>query len=290
MTSSMTGFARREQRGEWGNFAWELRSVNHRYLEVGMRLPEEFRQLETAIRERINAKLGRGKVDVGLRWDKAEAEDVGLEINLPLVRQLRDAHQQLDKVLGHSEGRALGAMDVLRWPGVLREAERDLEPLHAAALDLLDAALDDLVANRQAEGERIAVLLEDRAASVQDIVGKVRERIPVIKERLRERLDARLAEVSEQPDQDRLEQELVYQAQKLDVDEELDRLESHVTELRDALKRDEPVGRRLDFLMQEFNREANTLGSKSQDTETTRASVDLKVLIEQMREQIQNIE
>lgn len=289
MTSSMTGFARREERGEWGSFAWELRSVNHRYLEVGMRLPEDFRILETAIREKVSARLGRGKVDVALRWDKAEADAAGLEINLPLVRQLRDVHRQLGKVL-ESGSDSLGPMDVLRWPGVIREAERDLEPLHQAALVVLDAALDDLVENRRAEGERIAVLLEDRVASVQDIVALVRKRMPVIRENLRERLNARLEEITAQPDQDRLEQELVYQAQKMDVDEELDRLESHVTELRDALRREEPVGRRLDFLMQEFNREANTLGSKSQDTETTRASVDLKVLIEQMREQIQNVE
>ena len=289
MISSMTGFARREERGEWGSFAWELRSVNHRYLEVGMRLPEEFRALEAIIREKVSARLGRGKVDVGLRWDKAEASDAGLEINLPLVRQLRDVHRQLGRVL-ESGSDTLGPMDVLRWPGVIREAERDLEPLQQAALALLDAALNDLAENRRAEGERIAVLLEDRAASVQDIVALVRKRMPVIRENLRERLNARLEEVTAQPDQDRLEQELVYQAQKMDVDEELDRLESHVTELRDALRREEPVGRRLDFLMQEFNREANTLGSKSQDTETTRASVDLKVLIEQMREQIQNVE
>lgn len=286
----MTGFARREERGEWGVLAWELRSVNHRFLEIHLRVPEELRGLETAIRERIGRQLGRGKVDVNLRWNAEVAEDAALEVNLPLVRQLRDVYRRLGSVLEVDPQPSLGPGDVWRWPGVIREAERDLEPLQAAALTLLDVALADLADNRRGEGERIAAMLEERAVGVQDIVTRVRGRMPEIRNRLRERLNARLADVVAEPDQDRLEQELVYQAQKMDVDEELDRLESHVTELRDALQRDEPVGRRLDFLMQEFNRESNTLGSKSQDTETTKASVDLKVLIEQMREQIQNVE
>lgn len=288
MIHSMTGFARREARGLWGRLAWELRSVNHRYLEIGLRLPEELRALEGGIRERVAAKLGRGKVDVSLRWDRQEATTVELSVNEPLVRQLRDVHNRIGRLL--SVEKELGPLDLMRWPGVIREQEQDPGPLHDAALNLLDSTLDDLRDARRSEGERIAMLIRDRALAVGEVVQRVRERVPQVKANLRARLDARLAEVTAEPDTDRLEQELVYQAQRMDVDEELDRLQSHVAELNDALKRKEPVGRRLDFLMQEFNRESNTLGSKSQDVETTKASVELKVLIEQMREQIQNIE
>lgn len=288
MIHSMTGFARREERGAWGRLVWELRSVNHRYLEVGLRLPEELRALEGGVRERIAASLSRGKVDAVLRWDRQDAADVLLAVNEPLIRQLRDVHGRIGRLLGVD--RELSPLDLMRWPGVIREGEQDPGPLHAAALQLLDATLNDLRETRCAEGERIATLIAERAAAVGGLVLAVRERIPEVKARLRARLDARLAEITAQPDSDRLEQELVYQAQRMDVDEELGRLESHVTELGNVFRRAEPVGRRLDFLMQEFNREANTLGSKSQDTETTKASVELKVLIEQMREQIQNIE
>ena len=288
MIQSMTGFARREERGAWGQLAWELRSVNHRYLEIGMRLPEEFRALEGSIRERIAARLGRGKVDVALRYTAEDASGIRLAINEPLIRQLRDVHSRVGRLVGSEK--ELTALDLMRWPGVIREEEQDPGPLHAAAMQLLDATLDDLVETRRAEGARIAALIAERASAVGDIVHAVRKRVPEVKNRLRDRLNARLADVTAQPDVDRLEQELVYQAQRMDVDEELDRLESHVVELKDVLKRDEPIGRRLDFLMQEFNRESNTLGSKSQDAETTKASVELKVLIEQMREQIQNVE
>lgn len=288
MIQSMTGFARREARGEWGRLAWEMRSVNHRYLEVTLRLPEEFRALEGNIRERIAAKVGRGKVDVSLRWDREDASEIRLAFNEPLVRQLRDVHARISRLLGTDK--ELSPSELMRWPGVIREEEQDPGPLHAAAFALLDETLASLVETRHAEGARIGALIAERAVAVGEIVKRVRARIPEVRERLRARMDARLAEVTAMPDTDRLEQELVYQAQRMDVDEELDRLVSHVAELEDVLKRDEPIGRRLDFLMQEFNRESNTLGSKSQDAETTKASVELKVLIEQMREQIQNIE
>lgn len=288
MIQSMTGFARREERGPYGRMAWELRSVNHRYLEVGMRLPEEFRALEGNIRERIASKLGRGKVDVSLRWDREDASEIRLAVNEALIRQLRDVHARVGRLIGSDKD--LTPQELMRWPGVIREEEQDPGPLHAAAMNLLDAALADIVETRSEEGGRIGVLIADRAIAVGEIVKLVRKRVPEVRARLREKLDARLAEITAKPDADRLEQELVYQAQRMDVDEELDRLESHVIELQNVLKRDEPVGRRLDFLMQEFNRESNTLGSKSQDSETTKASVELKVLIEQMREQIQNIE
>ncbi|HEX6928574.1 MAG TPA: YicC/YloC family endoribonuclease, partial [Gammaproteobacteria bacterium] len=214
--------------------------------------------------------------------------EIRLAVNEPLIRQLRDVHARIGRLLGSDKD--LTPQELMRWPGVIREEEQDPGPLHAAAMALLDATLADLVATRSEEGGRIGVLIAERAVAVGEIVQLVRRRVPEVRARLREKLDTRLAEITAKPDADRLEQELVYQAQRMDVDEELDRLESHVVELQNVLKRDEPVGRRLDFLMQEFNRESNTLGSKSQDAETTRASVELKVLIEQMREQIQNIE
>jgi len=288
MIQSMTGFARREARGPHGRITWELRSVNHRFLEIGMRLPEEFRALEGNIRERISARLGRGKVDVTLRWDREDASEIRLALNEGMVRQLRDVHGRISRLLATEK--ELTPAELMRWPGVIREEEQDPGPLHAAAIALLDGALGDLVETRSAEGARIGVMIAERAVAVGEIVNLVRQRIPEVKARMRARLDARLAEITAQPDTDRLEQEIVYQAQRMDVDEELDRLASHVVELQNVLKRDEPVGRRLDFLMQEFNRESNTLGSKSQDAETTKASVELKVLIEQMREQIQNVE
>lgn len=288
MIHSMTGFARTEARGPFGRLAFELRSVNHRYLEMQLRLPEEFRPLEAAIREKVTAAIGRGKVDVGLRWDREAAETTALDVNEQLVRQLRDVHGTVGRLLGSE--RELTPSEVLRWPGVIREAEADLEPLHAAALELLDRALMELRQAREGEGERMKTLLLTRLDGIDEIVAQVRELMPRIRDNLRQKFEAKLAELDVQPDNDRLEQELVLNFQKLDVDEEIDRLTSHVTEMRDILERDEPVGRRLDFLMQEFNREANTLGSKSQDKESTKAAVELKVLIEQMREQIQNIE
>lgn len=288
MIRSMTGFARREMRGEWGALAWELRSVNHRYLDVSLRLPEQFRALEGELRETITASLGRGKVDAGLRFEPGVASGQRLTVNQERARQLAAAAAQLQAIL--PAGLPPGTADLLRWPGVIQEEPPDLEPVQEHARRLLTEALDELTAARAREGERVARMLEARCTAVIGIVAAVRAQIPDIRDRLREKLLARLAELDVQPDNNRLEQELVFGAQRLDVAEELDRLDSHVAELHAALERDEPVGRRLDFLMQEFNREANTLGSKSQDAETTRAAVDLKVLIEQMREQIQNIE
>ncbi|MDX1455609.1 MAG: YicC/YloC family endoribonuclease [Gammaproteobacteria bacterium] len=288
MIYSMTGFARQESRGDFGLLTMEMRSVNHRYLEMQFRLPEEFRPLETAIREKVTAALGRGKLDISLRWERDAGETKALDVNEPLVRQIRDVHGKVSRLIGTEQ--ELRASEVLRWPGVIQEADTDLEPLHAAALALLDDTLAALKEARAGEGARMRELLLTRLDGVSGIVGDVRQLMPTIREQLRAKFEAKLAELDVQPDNDRLEQELVLNFQKLDVDEELDRLDSHVTEMRDILGRDEPVGRRLDFLMQEFNREANTLGSKSQDKASTKAAVDLKVLIEQMREQIQNIE
>ncbi|MCG8434121.1 MAG: YicC family protein [Gammaproteobacteria bacterium] len=284
----MTGYARREGRGEWGTLIWECRSVNHRYLEIQLRLPEEFRALEADIRELLGQRVKRGKLDCYLRLDKNDTAQRRLEVNTELAEQLIDAAGRISSLVGNQQN--IDTASLLRWPGVVCEAEPDQQQLREAALALLSELLDDFVATRKREGGRIADLLLERSAAVADIVDAVRRRIPEVRARIRDKLISRLDELDTDADQHRIEQEIVYIAQRLDVDEELDRLNSHIAELRNALTRDEPVGRRLDFLMQEFNREANTLGSKSQDTETTRAAVDLKVLIEQMREQIQNVE
>ncbi len=288
MIKSMTAFARESRNGEIGELAWELRSVNHRYLEPHIRLPEELRTLEPAVRERLVARLQRGKVDCVLRYVPAPGAVGELRINHQFVEQLLDAARQMDALVGRAAAPA--PLDLLRWPGVLVEQERDLDLVTAGALELLDQAIDTLLATREREGERLATLLRERCDRLQESVARVRQRMPVIIEGVRRRLAERLAEIRGELDPGRLEQEMALLAARLDVDEEMDRLSTHVAEVRDVLGRDEPVGRRLDFLMQELNREANTLGSKSADVETTRESVEMKVLIEQMREQVQNLE
>jgi len=285
----MTAFARQESDGEWGALQLELRSVNHRYLEVNPRLPEELRQLETKIRERIGKRLGRGKIDCTVRYQPPVAAAAGeLQVNLELVKQLAHTSREVDGLIYNPA--PVNSLDLLRWPGVLQSAAIDMEQLHGAAMTLLDAALEELDENRRREGDKLKAIILQRCDGAEAVVTAVRQRLPEVLAGVRQRLRDRLSELRQELDEGRLEQEMVLQAQKLDVDEEMDRLETHLAEVRRVLERDEPVGRRLDFLMQELNREANTLGSKSADSETTKASVELKVLIEQMREQIQNIE
>ncbi|MCP5151668.1 MAG: YicC family protein [Ectothiorhodospiraceae bacterium] len=288
MLSSMTAFARREHEAEWGSAQWELRSVNNRFLDASPRLPDELRPLEIAVRDRIRARLARGKVEGTLRLSNRTGASGGLSLDLDLVRQIADASREIDGIV-HDPAR-VSSLDILRWPGVIRATSLDLDVVGPAVLELLDATLDDLVATRRREGARIAELLRERCAAIEALVAEVRERIPEVIAAIREKIESRVRELVEQPDRDRLEQELVLLAQRLDVTEELDRLQTHVAEVLRVLDADEPAGRRLDFLMQELNREANTLGSKSQDARATRAAVDLKVLIEQMREQVQNVE
>jgi len=288
MIRSMTGFARRERTASFGNLAWELRTVNHRYLEVSLRLPEEFRPSEAEFRQAIAGLVRRGKVDAALYFRPSPTSSPELELNEPLLDKLTEQANQVRRRLGDAAG--INVVDLLRWPGVLREAERDASPLIAAAQALLAEALEALTASRASEGGRIAELLLGRCEGVETLANEVSARLPEIRERIRARLNDRLAQVAAEPNADRLEQEIVIALQKMDVDEELDRLRSHVVEMRKVIAADEPAGRRLDFLMQEFNREANTLSSKSQDVETTRAAVDIKVLVEQMREQVQNVE
>jgi uncharacterized protein (TIGR00255 family) len=287
MIRSMTAFARQEHEADWGALTWELRSVNHRYLEVSLRLPDELRSLETGVRERAARRLGRGKLDCNLRYKPIQRR-AALALDAQALDQTLAACEQIRSQLPAAA--AINPLDLLRWPGVIQEESTDPAPLAEAALALFDQALNELVATRDREGAQIHEILRTRLDAMEPLVASARARLPEVLARIRDKLRLRVAELTANPDPDRLEQELAYLAQKMDVDEELDRLTGHITEVRRVLELAEPVGRRLDFLMQEFNREANTLGSKSADSETTKVSVELKVLIEQMREQVQNIE
>lgn len=288
MIRSMTGFARRERQGSFGTLVCELRTVNHRYLEISLRLPEELKALDNEVRQKIGASLRRGKVDANLYLKSAAGAARKLEIDPALLDEVL---ARLEEVRSRMSASApVSPVDLLRWPGVVREAEADAAPLLAAAQEVLREALTELHETRAREGQRIRELLASRCASMRALVAAVKARLPEISQRLRERIVERIGQLGITPDTDRLEQELVMYAHKMDVDEELDRLNGHLEEVVAVLESSEPAGRRLDFLMQELNREANTLSSKSQDVETTRAAVDMKVMIEQMREQVQNVE
>lgn len=288
MARSMTAFARQGLTAEQGALTWELRSVNHRFLEPHLRLPDELRVLEPGVRERLSARLSRGKIDCTLRFAAAPGQTGELTVNVRLMEQVLKAADQIATRIG--EPSTPHVVDLLRWPGVLQEPEPDLDATGAAALSLLDQTLDALIEARQGEGERLQALLLSRCDKLLAQVEEVRQRMPEVLVGIRSRIAERLAEVRDELDETRLEQEMALIAQRLDVDEEMDRLEGHVVEVRKALDGEGPVGRRLDFLMQELNREANTLSSKSADAAVTRAAVEMKVLIEQMREQVQNLE
>lgn len=288
MTCSMTGFARAQARGRFGTLTWELRSVNHRYLDVTLRLPDELRVLEPDCRERIVKLVRRGKCDAQLRIESAANTEVRLEVDEARARAVAEAAERVSGLLHPAA--AIGALDLLRWPGVVQEKSADAAALGPEVLRLLDQALKALDDMRGREGRRIDDMLRERAVRVSAIVAEVRTYGAGIHAQLRSKLLRRFEELQLNVDAQRLEQELVLQLQRLDVSEELDRLDSHVRELQAALTGGGTVGRKLDFLMQEFNREANTLGSKCQDTAVTQRVIELKVLIEQMREQIQNVE
>ncbi|MGH8251012.1 MAG: YicC/YloC family endoribonuclease [Steroidobacteraceae bacterium] len=284
----MTGFARCERATPAGLLAWEIRSVNHRYLEVSLRLPEELRATEAEIRRAIAAVARRGKVDATLYLRPTGTAARELQFDDKLLDRLIEGAQAVQRRLG-AAGR-IDSVDLLRWPGVVREAERDTTSLTADAQALLTEALAAFTVSRVGEGERIAEMLASRGRQVAKIVEEVAARLPEVQSRIRAKLGERLAVLGTEVNAERFEQEVAILVQRMDIAEELDRLKSHVQELSDTIASGEAVGRKLDFLMQEFNREANTLSSKSQDTETTRSAVELKVLIEQMREQIQNVE
>lgn len=288
MIRSMTGFARREQQGDWGTLVCELRTVNHRFLEVSLRLPDDLRTLDSDLRQLLSAGLRRGKVDASIYLKSTAASAQLNELNRDLLQALQQRIAEVRTTVAADA--PLNALDVLRWPGILKDGERDVSPLLTATSALVKATLDDLNSMRGREGGRLHELIAQRCDGIANQVTSVKARLPEISARQRERLQTRLATLNVSVDQERLEQELVMFAHKMDVDEELDRLQSHLVEIRNAIASTEPAGRRLDFLMQELNREANTLSSKSQDSDTTRAAVELKVLIEQMREQVQNIE
>ena len=288
MLRSMTAFARIESQHDLGGIQWEVRSVNHRYLDVSLRLPEDLRRLDPRIRERVGARLRRGKVDCALRVLSNPAADGGLSVDRDLAARVADAARVVSEHL--PEAAPVSPVDILRWPGVVQAPAPDPERIERIVLETLDRALSDLVGMREREGTRIETMIRERLDDLEVEVRAVRERLPAIVDAFGERMRARLAEHATVLDEGRIEQELAIVAQRMDVAEELDRLEAHADEIRSALAKPEPAGRRLDFLMQELNREANTLGSKSAAVATSRASVDLKVIIEQMREQIQNVE
>jgi len=287
MVHSMTAFARNEQATAHGTLSWELRSVNHRYLEPHLRLPEAFRDLEGAVREALRQGLSRGKVECTLRFAE-ETAGKPLQVDSERARQLIAAAEQVAGLI--QQPAPLNPLEVLAWPGVLVADSADPQALNTAALKLFDQALGELKAGRAREGAELAKLLNERLDSILDEVAALRELVPQMLAGQRAKIETRFAEMQAELDPQRLEQELVLLAQKSDVAEELDRLSTHVSEVRRVLKAGGAAGRRLDFLMQELNREVNTLGSKAFDPRSTQAAVNLKVLIEQMREQVQNIE
>ncbi|WP_297895806.1 YicC/YloC family endoribonuclease [Shewanella sp.] len=287
MIQSMTAYARIEHKAQWGTASWEIRSVNQRYLETYLRLPEQFRSFEPVLRDRLRKRLSRGKVEVNLRYELADNSNNELQLNQGLAKQLLDAATWLKQEAGQGE---VNLTDILRWPGVLSSSEQDMDAIGADLMTAFDSAIDQFIEARGREGEAIKDMLLSRLEGVSEQIAIVREHMPKVMEYQREKLTNRLAEIKGELDPARIEQEMVLLAQKQDVAEEMDRLEAHVTEARRILKKGGSEGRRLDFMMQEFNRESNTLASKSISTEITSAAVELKVLIEQMREQIQNVE
>ncbi len=288
MVRSMTAFSRQETSGVFGSLVLELRSVNQRFLDINFRLSDELRSLEPRLRRALCERLSRGKVEFSLRYQPPEGGQDELTLDMDLVRRLSDASREVDRIL--YDHAPVSSLEILRWPGVLQIHSVDQDTLFTAVSGLLDTALDDLIVTREREGGKLAAVIEQRCAVMVVIVERMQAKMPAIMTAWHEKLKMRLAQAGIEADAERLEQEIVILANKTDVDEELDRLSIHIEEVRRVLNDDQPIGRRLDFLMQELNREVNTLGSKSVHVDSTRASVDMKVLIEQMREQVQNIE
>lgn len=288
MIRSMTAFARKDAQGEWGTLTCEIRTVNHRYLEPSFRLPEAFRELENRFREALRHQVKRGKVDVSMRLQAAEKGPQSFEVSEDMAQAVNEAANHINKMLDNPAH--INALDILRWPGVLSVPEQDYGPAKEAAVGLFEQTVAELGAVREREGERLRPLFEDRLNTMIGLVADVRQRMPKLLEAQEKALRERFEKARVELDAERVAQEMVMLAQKSDVAEELDRLDAHIGEVTDTLKSDDAIGRRLDFLMQELNREANTLSSKSIDAGVTRIAVDLKVLIEQMREQVQNLE
>ena len=285
-TRSMTAYAQSAITTEFGELSCELRSVNHRYLEIAPRMPEELRVHEGELRETISAQLARGRVDCFIRLK--ENEITALEPNVEMAANLQVLLTQMKEQVPDMQ--AMRAVDVLRWPGVLQAKKTDLSLMKTNLLTVVKDATEKLIQSREQEGMKMAELIQQRLDNMSTVIGEVDSFLPDIIAGYRTRLEEKLAEIKDQLDPSRLEQEMVIFLQKTDVAEELDRLNVHIDEVKSVLSKPEPAGRRLDFLMQELNREANTLGSKAHDARLTKSSVDLKVFIEQMREQVQNIE
>ena len=288
MMLSMTAFSRQQADKEWGSLIWELRSVNHRYLETSVRLPESFRGLENVIRDTVRKKLNRGKIECQLRFQVVEASQSDLQLNKELIAKLVRANDEINQIADLNN--QLTSAEILRWPGVVADQDVDADTIEREAIDLFTSALDDLVSSRVREGEALKGMLNQRVVSIREIVASIRQKIPEIICGQRKNLLEKLEELKAELEPTRLEQEIAILAQKADVDEELDRMDSHLKEVERIIESNGQKGRRLDFLMQELNREANTLSSKSIVVGTTLGAVELKVLIEQMREQIQNVE
>ncbi|SMF23990.1 TIGR00255 family protein [Alteromonadaceae bacterium Bs31] len=288
MPRSMTGFARLESQHPWGSLSCEIRSVNHRYLEPNMRLAESLRSLEPELREAVRKQLSRGKIEANLQLKTEAAEDADLALNAKLAKQITQLAEQLSEQI--KQPSPLNPLDILRWPGVIQAAQIDPDELTKAALGLFDQTLRMLVKNREREGSELQSFIQQRLQTIGEHVVTVRARLPELQSAYKEKLRARVEALEVEVDEERFNQEVVYVCQKSDVAEELDRLEAHIQEVTLSLEQKGPIGRRLDFLMQELNREANTLSSKSMSSDTSQIAVDLKVLIEQMREQVQNIE
>ncbi len=284
----MTAFASSESVVDGLTVNCELRSVNHRYSDISLKLPERLRFTEIEIRSIMAARLKRGKIECVLSYKKNSSMEQSISINDAAVKALLEATSNIEDQM-HS-AQTFSALEVLSFPGIQQEPESNKPVLQQGVVDLVTTALEQMILNREREGAQLAILIEERCQQIQYLVLAANKRLPDVLEQIRSKINSRITEIVAEPDFDRLEQEMVFLTQRLDVAEELDRLETHVKEVLNVLELQEPVGRRLDFLMQELNREANTLGSKSADKEMTKIAIDLKVLIEQMREQIQNIE
>jgi uncharacterized protein (TIGR00255 family) len=287
MTNSMTAFARNQAEFPWGSLIWEIRSVNHRYLEPAFRLPEQLRHIETGLRDILRSTISRGKVDAQLKFLPNVSDGNQIPINESLLEQLSQAVRKISTVTGSNE---TSPLDILKWPGIIQEKGQESKVIEEESLSLFKSTLSLLVEHRTREGNEMKAAVENRLDGITEILGDIRKCLPDILAAQQNKLKDQVSNLATEVDPERLEQELVLIVQKADIHEEIDRLDAHVKEVRHILARKEPIGRRLDFLMQELNREANTICSKSIVTETTLNAVELKVLIEQMREQIQNIE
>jgi len=288
MTSSMTAFARQQSEHDWGTLVWEVRSVNHRYLEPAFRLPDSMRQLEGVLREQLRSRIQRGKVEAQLKLITSTKVDSSISLNQDVLQELQQATDDIRRVF--TDCSPLNPVDLLKWPGLVVQREQDTKLLEEKTLALFDATLTAFQEQRDREGAQLQILIEDRLNQISAIVTGIRKQLPAILKAQSERLKTQFADLQLQVEPTRLEQEIVLITQKADIHEELDRLDTHVREVGHTLRQAGQIGRRLDFLMQELNREANTLCSKAIVTSTTLGAVELKVLIEQMREQIQNIE